>query len=189
MIGRTLCHTLFVNYGYLAREIKTPVKVGHSFNPNSKIISPYPEEFVAVWDTGAMGTSISRALALKLGLQQSGEMDIEGVTGSARCKTYLVSLLLPNQLTIPELEVSDCEGNIGCDVLIGMDVIGMGDFAVCNKGGNTTFSFCIPSIDVIDFTQADQTSQVKDNDLKTGRNAPCICGSGKKYKKCCGRSA
>ncbi len=22
---------------------------------------------------------------------------------------------------------------------------------------------------------------------KTGRNAPCFCGSGKKYKKCCGR--
>lgn len=21
----------------------------------------------------------------------------------------------------------------------------------------------------------------------TGRNDPCICGSGKKYKKCCGR--
>ncbi len=22
---------------------------------------------------------------------------------------------------------------------------------------------------------------------KVGRNAPCPCGSGKKYKKCCGR--
>ncbi len=22
---------------------------------------------------------------------------------------------------------------------------------------------------------------------KTGRNEPCICGSGKKYKKCCGK--
>ncbi|MFM1892696.1 MAG: hypothetical protein RLZ44_1773 [Pseudomonadota bacterium] len=25
------------------------------------------------------------------------------------------------------------------------------------------------------------------NDLKVGRNDPCPCGSGKKYKKCCGR--
>ena len=24
---------------------------------------------------------------------------------------------------------------------------------------------------------------------KVGRNAPCTCGSGKKYKKCCGRNA
>ncbi len=26
-------------------------------------------------------------------------------------------------------------------------------------------------------------------DGKPERNAPCSCGSGKKYKKCCGRSA
>ena len=24
------------------------------------------------------------------------------------------------------------------------------------------------------------------NEVKIGRNDPCICGSGKKYKKCCG---
>lgn len=24
--------------------------------------------------------------------------------------------------------------------------------------------------------------------LEVGRNSPCPCGSGKKYKKCCGRS-
>jgi uncharacterized protein YecA (UPF0149 family) len=23
--------------------------------------------------------------------------------------------------------------------------------------------------------------------IKVGRNAPCPCGSGKKYKKCCGK--
>ena len=29
-------------------------------------------------------------------------------------------------------------------------------------------------------------AQVKTVVLKTARNAPCPCGSGKKYKKCCG---
>ena len=29
----------------------------------------------------------------------------------------------------------------------------------------------------------------KPNPAKIGRNAPCPCGSGKKYKNCCGRSA
>ncbi|MGH1429194.1 MAG: SEC-C metal-binding domain-containing protein [Arenicella sp.] len=24
---------------------------------------------------------------------------------------------------------------------------------------------------------------------KIGRNDPCICGNGKKYKKCCGKNA
>ncbi len=26
----------------------------------------------------------------------------------------------------------------------------------------------------------------RDNKIKIGRNEPCLCGSGKKYKKCCG---
>ncbi|MCB9902908.1 MAG: SEC-C domain-containing protein [Planctomycetes bacterium] len=24
---------------------------------------------------------------------------------------------------------------------------------------------------------------------KTGRNDPCVCGSGKKFKKCCGKNS
>lgn len=27
----------------------------------------------------------------------------------------------------------------------------------------------------------------KNSSIKVGRNDPCPCGSGKKYKKCCGR--
>ena len=38
------------------------------------------------------------------------------------------------------------------DVVIGMDVICNGDFAVTNKDGNTTFSFRIPSEETIDFS-------------------------------------
>ena len=30
-------------------------------------------------------------------------------------------------------------------------------------------------------------SPIKSTKPKTGRNEPCPCGSGKKYKKCCGR--
>ena len=29
---------------------------------------------------------------------------------------------------------------------------------------------------------------IKREKPKVGRNAPCPCGSGKKYKRCCGRS-
>jgi len=34
-----------------------------------------------------------------------------------------------------------------------------------------------------------QVKQIKLQQPKVGRNAPCPCGSGKKYKKCCGRNA
>ena len=143
--------SVFIDYGYLAREIVTTVKIGPSCV--TRTFSPYPKEFVAAWDTGAVSTAVTKAIVSKLSLRQNGWKTIEGVTGSAICNTYLIALSLPNGILIPELEVADCEGNIGCDVLIGMDVIGMGDFAVCNKDGRTTFSFRTPSIEAIDFTK------------------------------------
>jgi uncharacterized protein len=36
-----------------------------------------------------------------------------------------------------------------------------------------------------DFTAAKQTTIRFDSEAKTGRNDPCPCGSGKKFKKCC----
>lgn len=44
----------------------------------------------------------------------------------------------------------------------------------------------IPSLKRNTFTRSVGTSPVKVE--KTGRNDPCPCGSGKKYKKCCGKS-
>lgn len=182
------CHTLFVEYGYRAREIVTTAKIGPAFASGEFV--PYPQEFRAVWDTGAMGTTVSASLAEKLGLARIGLTEVEGVTGKAVCNTYLISLALPNGIVIPELEVADCEGNIGCDVLIGMDVIGMGDFAVCNVGGNTTFTFRIPSVAVVDFTAAsDPAYAAAPRSAKPGRNDPCPCGSGLEFKKCHGRSS
>lgn len=32
-----------------------------------------------------------------------------------------------------------------------------------------------------------RSSKVIVNSVKIGRNEPCVCGSGKKYKKCCGK--
>jgi hypothetical protein len=39
------------------------------------------------------------------------------------------------------------------DVVIGMDVIGKGDLAMTNLNDRTTFSFRIPSAEVIDFSK------------------------------------
>ena len=62
-------------------------------------------------------------------------------------------------------------------LLVGMDIIGMGDFAVSNFKGETAFTFRLPSIERMDFVP-------KDRSPKVGRNDPCPCGSGRKYKKC-----
>jgi len=43
------------------------------------------------------------------------------------------------------------------------------------------------SEDISDVDRLLNPSVTKTADKKIGRNAPCPCGSGKKYKKCCGK--
>jgi SWIM/SEC-C metal-binding protein len=40
--------------------------------------------------------------------------------------------------------------------------------------------------DINDLELLQNTPQTVVSETKVGRNAPCPCGSGKKYKKCCG---
>ena len=39
------------------------------------------------------------------------------------------------------------------------------------------------------YTEQKKSHTIIRNEAKVGRNEPCPCGSGKKYKKCCGASA
>ena len=48
----------------------------------------------------------------------------------------------------------------GADILIGMDIIGVGDFAVTNRDGKTKFSFRLPSRADIDFVVEDKKSDL-----------------------------
>ena len=44
------------------------------------------------------------------------------------------------------------------DVLIGMDIISRGDFAITHPGGRTKFSFRVPSQADIDFVEEDRVA-------------------------------
>jgi hypothetical protein len=146
------CHSLFVDYRRIVDEIATPVYLGASFALNKPIVPPYNQRFIAVWDTGATSTCISENIAMQFSFRLSGQANIRSVTGTSKCNTYLLALHpFGERIIIPELEVSGCIENIGCDILIGMDVISMGDFAICNKNLSTTFSFRIPSVGSINF--------------------------------------
>lgn len=165
------------DYRGRARVLQTQVRVGMPFDPEAGEEPVIPEQDVrAIWDTGATNTLITQAVANRLALKPIAVARCSTVSGEQLSNVYLVSLFLPNRLVVPEVRVY--EGKIkGGDVLIGMDVIGVGDFAVTNYQGNTVMSFRIPSKQSIDF--------VADERAKTPRNAPCPCGSGKKYKHCC----
>ena len=98
---------------------------------------------------------------------------------------------LPNNVVVTEVPVTEADALAGdAEVLIGMDIIGLGDFAVSNFQGQTSFTFRIPSLKHIDFVEdlADEAVDVSEvaGVPKVGRNQPCPCGSGKKYKTCHG---
>ena len=141
------------HYGELARALHSFVSV----RPSTDKIKE-PEEFAGLWDTGATNTVITQAVVDKLGLVQTGIKVAYTPQGSHQTPSYLVDLVFPDS----NLVFEDREVTLGklanCDVLIGMDIIAYGDFAVTSKDGNTTMSFQVPSMQRIDYvTRARQT--------------------------------
>ena len=177
-----------------ANVIISPVAVSQAFHPFSKN-PPTPVEFQAIWDTGASGTAITQKVVDKCKLKPIGMANVNTAGGQIRTNVYLINLFLPNKVAFHALRVTETRGEIagGVDLLIGMDIIGSGDFAITCKDGNTTFSYRFPSCESIDFMEHKKSTKVDTVDIsppavtgKVGRNDPCPCGSGKKYKKCCG---
>ena len=178
--------------GGLLREIKSDCIVFEAFDPHGlsqgDIAAKRSRKCVALWDTGATNTVITKVVAQDLNLPVTGMAVVNHAAGMSQVPKHVVNIMLPNNVGIPFTEVT--EGDLkGCDVLIGMDIITRGDFAITNVGGKTTFSFRIPSVDTIDY--CNKSNMIPNKPIvkakKTGRNDPCPCGSGKKYKNCCGR--
>lgn len=109
---------------------------------------------VALWDTGATNTCISEEVVQKLSLVPTGKITMRTPSGEDERNTYLVDIVLPNNVTINNHVVIDSkigEQNIG--MLVGMDIITLGDFAVSNFNNQTVFTFRIPSERKTDYVQ------------------------------------
>ena len=166
-------------YDGLSHVLKTKVYVESATAPGEKI------EADAIWDTGASSSLIRPEIADKLNLKPvSKTMMATPSDKNVPSNVYLVHFYLPNNAKI--INVKSLEGTPNsCDVLIGMDIISLGDFAVTNLNKRTMFSFRIPSMVEIDFVKQSYLDPVRNEIPKTGRNDPCPCKSGKKYKQCC----
>jgi predicted aspartyl protease len=169
----------------LLRELKTTCGVCRAFDPMTGGQHPEISQFIGLWDTGASGTVISKTVVETLGLQPIGKSKVLHANGESIVNVYAINLFLPNQVGFQFVKVT--EGILsGFDLLVGMDIITMGDFSITNVGGNTTFSFRVPSIKKVDFVEeSSKTLPVQTQVSKIGRNDPCQCGSGKKSKNCC----
>ncbi len=141
-------HAFTSKWNGLARQIKTQVFIKSPLD-ETKI----SENIIALWDTGATGTVISSNIVKELGLITTGKITSNGVNGPASVNTYIIDVILPNKVCIESVTVSESAhfGGHGFDVLIGMDIISLGDFAITNEKGITVFSYQIPSSNEIDF--------------------------------------
>ena len=106
----------------------------------------------AIWDTGATHSSINSRLAGSLGLEPIDTIRVGTAGGPKDCDVYLIDLYLPNDVYVTDIPVAGLE-DLEDDLLIGMDVIALGDFAISNFAGKTCYTFRVPSVRRIDFVE------------------------------------
>lgn len=165
-------------------RIITDIAVLPAFDPKSPPV-PDPSRVAtkALWDTGATKSVISSELVKALGLTPAGVTKVSHAGGISTSSTYVVNFELPHRVLVAGILATEFPGGANrFGAIVGMDVICHGDFAITNVSGKTWFSFRTPSCEAIDYV-------VEANRLTyagVGRNDPCPCGSGKKFKKCHG---
>jgi hypothetical protein len=181
-------HSLTQSFSGLSRVVYTNATAKNiiSNNDSDVLISK------AIWDTGATNTCITKAAAIKLNLTPIGKTKVKGVHSEEIVNIYVIGLILNNEnikLSVKVTEVDSLAADSSISFLIGMDVINLGDFAITNFNKKTVMSFRVPSINCIDFVK-DKHGQApyRSPDIPS-RNSKCPCGSGKKYKNCCGKIA
>jgi len=194
----------FVGYcNGLARELSSPCFVGHPLLNQTPGTPLDPNlqgarQYLATWDTGSTATVISQKVIDELGVQPIGFTKVQTVGGEVQdAPVFLVSVWLTNQVCVCYTKAIRGEVFGNSEMLIGMDIIGSGDFAVLNKNGKTMFVFQSPpggKMEAYDTLARDErrietTSRPTTILQRPARNAPCPCGSGKKYKLCCLKKA
>jgi predicted aspartyl protease len=169
-------------------RLTSEVEVFPAFVP-ATIQPPKGKKYQALYDTGATHSAVSPQVVADLNLASIGARTVGVGGGNLTTTSHLVNIGMPNRVMFGMISVAKMVLPGGIDALIGMDILGMGDFAVTHHEGNTMFSFCVPSRGKIDFVDEIQRSEksVPAISHKVSRNATCPCGSGKKYKVCHGR--
>ncbi len=144
---------------YMTNRARALIMTAQVSTPSAD--QPFPDKYNAIWDTGATGTCIVEHVARKHNLPEINRIKINVVGGIRIVPVFLVCFVLPNNVRTPPLKVSAPDKIAGGDILIGMDIITNGDFAVSNVGGKTLFSFRMPSCKSVDFLHDQSLERLK----------------------------
>lgn len=163
------------------------------------VINPQNKNVVktkGIWDTGATNSVITRSTARALGLVPIGITKVNGVHGVKDVFVYRVTIVLNNKNISLTTEVTECEelsGSHDIGMLVGMNIIGMGDFCITNFNGETTMTFRVPSLEKVNYVDevAEYKRILKIHQAKVAhgiKGDKCACGSGKIWENCHGKS-
>lgn len=169
--------------------IKTDVKISNP-KTGAEIVTK------GIWDTGATNSVITKSAAQALCLIPISMASVTGVHGTKNVPVYRVSITLHNENISLVTEVTECEelsGTHDTGMLVGMNIIGMGDFAISNFNGETTMTFRVPSLEKIDYVaeiaEHNKIAKIHDAQVAHGiRDPKCPCKSGKAWKNCHAKS-
>lgn len=107
---------------------------------------------LAIWDTGANGSCITPIVVKALGLKSFQKAYVHTGAGEAIQDVYEVCIHLPNNVSV-NVQVTEIPYlSDDFEALIGMNIIGLGDFAVSNLEGRTQMTFRVPSVQHADYT-------------------------------------
>jgi hypothetical protein len=140
-----------VQYPGRVRQLVLPINLSEAYDPRSGLPAPSVMPFQSVWDTGASACAISSKVIASLNLKPTGKTMVQTAGGQGLANTYLINLYLPNDVVFLGVRVAEAQLVGNEDILIGMDIIGNGDFSVTNFDRKTCMSFRLPSLKRIDY--------------------------------------
>ncbi len=143
---------LTLNSDGILHELRTSAGITEWKTKEEVESGPMPsKQFKGLWDTGASASAINHRVVKECGLLPIGRSQVQTADGLRDSEIYGINMYLPNQVAIGEIRATCGDLGPNTDVLIGMDVITTGDFAVTNANNRTVMSFRFPSIEHIDF--------------------------------------
>ena len=154
-LKKDLVHALTHVKKGIVNRIITPVEI-------TNVITDKKVSTKGLWDTGATSSAITKSMASSLGLCLLGKKNVRGVHGTKEVNVYYVNITLNNKNITLNAKVTECDelsSDNSVGLLIGMNVITMGDFVITNFKDNTTMSFRVPSLQKIDFVSGIKKGQ------------------------------
>ncbi len=93
-----------------------------------------------MWDTGSQYTFLSSRIIEALQLKPSGVAEVSGIGGISDANVYVVHIVLPSGDAVVNVEALGSDYS-DYDVIIGMDIIVLGEFHFDKVDDHSVFSF------------------------------------------------